>query len=372
MKHRSRARRAGRGTSPQTCDEGRRASRVGRELRPPKPDRPALTTRPARRDSAGQLSRKGQQRRPQRSSRGGAEGKGDLARARARRRMKDAASSLHPPPTARATGLKPEIRRRHGCWNTAGYVPRGPWSSLNAGLVLLAPELGVCPTQNKGLRFLGSSFGSDEFVRTQSRASHDQLLHLPELLLVVAAFVLLSPLQPPPPDAGLARHGRVRRRPRLGCSVHFRGLSRCGLSSRPGAKDRPVALVTRWPWLAVCCSAYWASWAGCLPVLRQHLPRAAQAFLRDLEAPGCALPLRCCHTLRRAPPCRLEPPPLAHWRELCDGAGGRLHLCSRSFAPCTPSRPCNMDWRLIVSKAPLPSTNTMVASGLSFKAATRK
>ena len=32
-------------------------------------------------------------------------------------------------------------------------------------------------------------------------------------------------------------------------------------------------------------SAYWASWADCLPVLRQHLPRAAQAFLRDLGAP---------------------------------------------------------------------------------------
>ena len=32
-------------------------------------------------------------------------------------------------------------------------------------------------------------------------------------------------------------------------------------------------------------SACWASWAGFLPVLGQHLPLAAQSFLRDLEAP---------------------------------------------------------------------------------------
>ena len=65
-------------------------------------------------------------------------------------------------------------------------------------------------------------------------------------------------------------------------------------------------------------SAYWASWADCLPVLGQHLPPAAQAFLRDLEAPVPHVPcLRAAATTRAKLSLADWTPP--SWRELCDG-----------------------------------------------------
>ena len=98
--------------SPKTCDEGRRTSRVGEELAEVGPS--AAKARPASADSTleerlgeGQLSRKGQERRPasnKSGSRGGAEGKGDFTRPSSREEADEGRSFLAPP----ATDLKGE------------------------------------------------------------------------------------------------------------------------------------------------------------------------------------------------------------------------------------------------------------------------
>ena len=98
--------------SPKTGDEGRRASRVGEELAEVGPS--AAKARPASADATleerlgeGQLSRKGQERRPasnEGGSRGGAEGKGDFTRPSSSEEVDEGRSFLAPP----ATGLKGE------------------------------------------------------------------------------------------------------------------------------------------------------------------------------------------------------------------------------------------------------------------------
>ena len=75
---------------------------------------------------------------------------------------------------------------------------------------------------------------------------------------------------------GARYHGRVRRRPQLGCSVHLCGLSWRGWPSRPCSTDRPVALVARWPWLGVCCSDFCLCLLGVLGGLLA-CPRSALA-----------------------------------------------------------------------------------------------
>ena len=121
----------------------------------------------------------------------------------------------------------------------------------------------------------------------------------------------------------------------------------------------------------ISVSACWASWADCLPVLRQYLPHAAQACPRDLEAPVPQVPcLRCCHSSHRAQSCGLDSPQLARAgassvparrrrpRErtgppplLADGKGlrprplpaARAHGCSPFWTH--PARLCSPPWR---------------------------
>ena len=198
-------------------------------------------------------------------------------------------------------------------WNAAGQVPR---DLGQPGMPDLSCWVGAgpLPDAEQGLIVLGFPFGSAAFVRTQlqvSRAGHDQLLQrLPGLDDLQAFWLLLlfccSPRCNYAPPVG---YGRVRRRPRLGCSVHLCGLSWRGWPSRPCSSRRIAQFPLSLGGLGLVSaaqtsvSAYWASWAGCLPVLGQHLPPAAQG-----SGSTRAVFSGCCHNTRRAQPGGLDSP----------------------------------------------------------------
>ena len=131
--------------SPKT-DEGLRASRVGEELAEVGPSA-AKASRPdatlEERLSEGQLSRKGQERRPQSNeggSRGGAEGKGDFTRLSTSEEADEGRCLLPPPATdlkgedneaapvgpeeLRVGAVLPQAAPRHECAHHAGVAGR--------------------------------------------------------------------------------------------------------------------------------------------------------------------------------------------------------------------------------------------------------
>ena len=215
-------------------------------------------------------------------------------------------------------------------WNAAGQVPR---DLGQPGMPDLSCWVGAgpLPDAEQGLPVLGVPFGSAAFVRTQlqvSRAGHDQLLQrLPELDDLQASWLLLlfccSPrcnylLRMLPPSV-TAEYAGAHDSAVLSTFADFLGVD--GLPDRARRiAQLPLSLggLGLVSAAQTSVSAYWASWADCLPVLGQHLPPAARAFLCDLEAPAPHVPC-----LRAAAATRAElsladwTPP--SWRELCDG-----------------------------------------------------
>ena len=215
-------------------------------------------------------------------------------------------------------------------WNAAGQVPR---DLGQPGMPDLSCWVGAgpLPDAEQGLTVLGVPFGSAAFVRTQlqvSRAGHDQLLQrLPELDDLQASWLLLlfgcsprcnSLLRMLPPSV-TAEYAGAHDSAVLSTFADFLGVD--GLPDRARRiAQLPLSLGGLGLVSAVqtSVSAYWASWADCLPVLGQHLPPAAQAFLRDLEAPAPHVPcLRAAATTRAELSLADWTPP--SWRELCDG-----------------------------------------------------
>ena len=215
-------------------------------------------------------------------------------------------------------------------WNAAGQVPR---DLGQPGMPDLSCWVGAgpLPDAEQGLTVLGVPFGSAAFVRTQlqvSRAGHDQLLQrLPELDDLQASWLLLlfccSPrcnylLRMLPPSV-TAEYAGAHDSAVLSTFADFLGVD--GLPDRARRiAQLPLSLggLGLVSAAQTSVSAYWASWADCLPVLGQHLPPAAQAFLRDLEAPAPHVPcLRAAATTRAELSLADWTPP--SWRELCDG-----------------------------------------------------
>ena len=212
-------------------------------------------------------------------------------------------------------------------WNAAGQVPR---DLGQPGMPDLSCWVGAgpLPDAEQGLTVLGVPFGSAVFVRTQlqvSRAGHDQLLQrLPELDDLQASWLLLlfccSPrcnylLRIFPPSV-TAEYAGAHDSAVLSTFADFLGVD--GLPDRARRiAQLPLSLggLGLVSAAQTSVSAYWASWADCLPVLGQHLPPAARAFLRDLEAPAPCL--RAAATTRAELSLADWTPP--SWRELCDG-----------------------------------------------------
>ena len=215
-------------------------------------------------------------------------------------------------------------------WNAAGQVPRDLGQPGMPDLSCWVGA-GLLPDAEQGLTVLGVPFGSAAFVRTQlqvSRAGHDQLLQrLPELDDLQASWLLLlfccSPrcnyLLRMLPASVTAEYAGAHDSAVLSTFADFLGVD--GLPDRARRiAQLPLSLggLGLVSAAQTSVSAYWASWADCLPVLGQHLPPAAQAFLRDLEAPAPHVPcLRAAATTRAELSLADWTPP--SWRELCDG-----------------------------------------------------
>ena len=176
-------------------------------------------------------------------------------------------------------------------WNAAGQVPR---DLGQPGMPDLSCWVGAgpLPDAEQGLTVLGVPFGSAAFVNYLLRMLPPSVTaeyagaHDSAVLSTFADFLGVDGL----PD----RARRIAQLPLL--------LGGLGLVS---AAQTSV-------------SAYWASWADCLPVLGQHLPPAAQAFLRDLEAPAPHVPCFWAAATTRAELSLADWTPPS-WRELCDG-----------------------------------------------------
>ena len=176
----------------------------------------------------------------------------------------------------------------------------------DAGLILLGWRWSLA-----GCRARAYCYGSDTFVRTQlqvSRAGHDQLLR--KLDDLQASWLLLlfccSPrcnylLRMRPPSVTAEHDSAV-----LSTFADFLGVDGLPDQARRIAQ-LPLSLGDLLRLLGLC-----------LPVLGQHLPPVAQAFLRDLEAPVPHVPcLRAAATSRAELSLADWTPP--SWRELCDG-----------------------------------------------------
>ena len=243
------------------------------------------------------------------------------------------------PTSLKSTATCASTRGRR-VWNAAGQSPR------NLGLPGM-PDLSC---------WVGAGPLPDaaSFVRTQlqvSRAGHDQLLQrLPELDDLQASWLLLlfccSPrcnyfLRMLPPSV-TAEYAGAHDSAVLSTFADLLGVDGLPDSARRIAQ-LPLSLggLGLMSAAQTSLSAYWAFCADCLPVLGQHLPPAAQAFLRNLDAVSS----RCCHNTRRAQPgassvtvcrrrpCRKTGPPPS----LADGKGPRHQLLpAASVSSCSP------------------------------------